>query len=743
MKKRYMLTAVLLFCIFGFVAVTDAAERRTIRVGDYWAIVMNNTFMGEGSVPDHGQMAHTNHLRWPIPAFQNWGWYMGEADWTDSSGTVWPVKLTGAAPVTANELEVTMPVPLENGDYISRYYRQQPPSITVDGVPLQAPMLTGDYVDASKIPGTADVMVEAKINTDLGVTIHHRVLAWDEKRHDNYVIREWTFTNTGNVDTDEEIELPDQTLDDLYYLQAARMELWNSDYWYSGRGEYEEDSLRARYAYPGDTPGGEDMTGNTTQQGWLEPQPGWLWNTHTVGSAMLHVDTSPTDPTDNFDQPAMTGTENSDLLWIRNDPSSTGPQAWEQVYRVMSEGWAWRGNVPELTDANNPYPDKTIRPGHHSVRMEDLGVMRGVKYIDNFEWTTYGASYFWAIGPYVLEPGQSFKIIYAKGYGALDPLKTWEVGEAWDNGNAEPPPGMTWNDAESRGEVDNMPPPYDAFPEIYKNDRNNWAKDAWVFSSIDSFLQNMHNAQWNARNDYNVPSAPPAPSIEVQSLPDKIRISWGDESESASDFAGYRLYRSEGHYYEGYIYDTRTKEHGEWEMIAEFEGSGTYSYDDTEVDRGVAYYYYVSAYDDGSDPPGVTGKSEVHESGKWMNVTTQPAHLTRSPGDELKDIRVVPNPYNISARTLQFPGEPDKIMFMNLPPYCKIRIFTESGDLVKTILHNDGSGDEPWGRNTSRHMTSSSDQIVVSGIYIAHIEELDAEENPTGNSIYKKFVIVR
>ena len=51
-------------------------------------------------------------------------------------------------------------------------------------------------------------------------------------------------------------------------------------------------------------------------------------------------------------------------------------------------------------------------------------------------------------------------------------------------------------------------------------------------------------------------------------------------------------------------------------------------------------------------------------------------------------------------------------------------------DLVDIIEHTDGSGDEIWNSITS------SRQIIVSGIYIAHFEM------PDGNAI-RKFAVVR
>ena len=112
-------------------------------------------------------------------------------------------------------------------------------------------------------------------------------------------------------------------------------------------------------------------------------------------------------------------------------------------------------------------------------------------------------------------------------------------------------------------------------------------------------------------------------------------------------------------------------------------------------------------------------------------MTTRAAYLTR-PAKELSTVRVVPNPYNINAHELQYPGESDKIMFLNLPPICTINIFTESADLVKTINHTNGAGDEAW-----QFSTSTTGQIVVSGIYFARLE------TPSGDSRIVKFIIIR
>jgi hypothetical protein len=108
-----------------------------------------------------------------------------------------------------------------------------------------------------------------------------------------------------------------------------------------------------------------------------------------------------------------------------------------------------------------------------------------------------------------------------------------------------------------------------------------------------------------------------------------------------------------------------------------------------------------------------------------VSVTQQPfwtrtnkgAYLLKPPSQTLDNIRIVPNPFNIRNTTTQYTGktEQNKIMFLNLPEKCTIRIFTERGDLIYTVNH-EGSGDNRW------DLITSSRQIVVSGVYVAHFE---------------------
>jgi len=95
---------------------------------------------------------------------------------------------------------------------------------------------------------------------------------------------------------------------------------------------------------------------------------------------------------------------------------------------------------------------------------------------------------------------------------------------------------------------------------------------------------------------------------------------------------------------------------------------------------------------------------------------------------------------------LQFgQSNPDRLAFYGLPPFCVIKIYTETGDLVETIDHTSSTGDELW------HSLTSSRQVVVSGLYIAYFEVTqDTYDDQTGvllfkkgENIIRKFIIIR
>jgi len=654
--------------------------------------------------------------------------YLFCTDWTDQDGNSHPIKQTGVGGGHVDELTVTMPLPGAEDITLHTYFRNTPPAITVDGWRIDEffPQ-AGEEVAPDKIPGTADIMVESTVNTDMGVTIHQKVLAWSQINHDDYHIYDWTFTNTGNVDLDDEIELQGQKINGFYIWRASRFgpSRIGRTYknWYSRYGEHPTDSLRIRYAYPARRSGKPyDDLGFQRRLGdsWFMRHPEY------AGEATLYVQRDPDDLSDWEMQPSVSGNGNCDVtmanwLWyeLSSDDIATQYSVYTQGFDTKAGKW---DNVMQ-TEAEGIWPGSK-----HAVRMDE----QGLKWVKDNHFYTWHPWTGHSSGPWDLEFGESIRYVYSKVMGSISPRIGWDVGVAWSEDKAEPPTGMVY------GVTDNAPPQYKVHPDLW-DDANDWAKDCWIFTGKDSLFNNANASLWAVRNDYDVPIPPPAPSIEVKSLPDRVRIEWdGTESEKASDFAGYRVYRA-----------IPTSDSSFWYPIFEC-GKGTPNaltnrYDDVTASRGVGYAYYVSAFDDGiGNKVDVHGRKESLESGKFLNETTlRTAHLTRPPAAKLSDIRVVPNPFNIGAEDLQYPGEPDKIMFLDLPGYCTIKIYTESGDLIKTLYHTDGSGDESWGDLLEEHSATEDGQIVVSGIYIAVIEENNEDGTPTGERTFVKFVIVR
>jgi hypothetical protein len=277
----------------------------------------------------------------------------------------------------------------------------------------------------------------------------------------------------------------------------------------------------------------------------------------------------------------------------------------------------------------------------------------------------------------------------------------------------------------------------------------NLYKKEWVLTCRDSLLQMFQNARANYNSGYKLPKPPPPPnSFTVRSAADRIRLSWADNATSHANFNGYVIYRSAGHVSDS---DARYEK-----IFACNADNVVHQYDDFTPVRGIDYYYYIQTKDDGSGNNGVPLYSSM-----FYTLTNEPAILQRPYGEKIQEVRVVPNPYDIRSSNWtgrSFTGTPDRLAFWGIPPVCQLKIFTERGDLIWEKYHDSYSGDELWDSKTKYG------QIVVSGIYILHVEVLDDirydediyDENTgdllhsrgdmmfrKGESVYRKFVIIR
>jgi hypothetical protein len=97
--------------------------------------------------------------------------------------------------------------------------------------------------------------------------------------------------------------------------------------------------------------------------------------------------------------------------------------------------------------------------------------------------------------------------------------------------------------------------------------------------------------------------------------------------------------------------------------------------------------------------------------------------------NQVASINVFPNPY-FAHNPYELNQYNRFVTFTNLPPKALIRIFTLTGEVIRTIDHNNTTGLEQW------DLRNTNGLPVASGIYIVHIEIPEV-----GNRILKLAVI--
>jgi hypothetical protein len=90
----------------------------------------------------------------------------------------------------------------------------------------------------------------------------------------------------------------------------------------------------------------------------------------------------------------------------------------------------------------------------------------------------------------------------------------------------------------------------------------------------------------------------------------------------------------------------------------------------------------------------------------------------------LDNIAAVPNPYVVTNSLEQLDHQnprdrgPRRMYFNHLPMECMIRVYTITGELVKTISHNSSmdDGKEYW------DLTTDDNFPIAFGVYVYHVD---------------------
>ena len=447
------------------------------------------------------------------------------------------------------------------------------------------------------------------------------------------------------------------------------------------------------------------------------------------GMVVIHADTSPSDNTDDPAQPKSNS-------YINSNDTYTFTAGLDQY------------DETGMTFKYNRYMANGNRGSFAERVWETTGGDAGT-----FSSNTSAAGYsqMLAFGPYQMAPGDKIKIVYAECADGLGHDYGYEVGQKW----------MKARKGATLTVVDPANP--SATMTINSDNCDAW-KNAMVYSGRDSLMNTFRKAI-NLYNDgfYNtIPEAPQPPaSVEIFSTEDGVKINWdGSASLSHTNFEGFRIYRAFAEKDSTYrlVLDCNITD-GDLDDYR-VESSNLFEYVDSEPQRGQNYYYYITAYDDGSQnllKPGVELESSPFytRTNRGATVKSPPAPIETfdinnydldNPADRKAImefiIKIVPNPINVRNEQIQFIGNVNKLLFAGVPTGCKIRIYTERGDFVAEVTESEAG--YAW------YLTTEWQQILVSGVYIAHfVMEEDYYDSKTGvrldqgDTMVKKFIVIR
>ncbi|MCB0281698.1 MAG: hypothetical protein H6627_03585 [Calditrichae bacterium] len=636
-------------------------------------------------------------LQWPaIYSYQDnqaaKGFWIGTTNFTDATGT-YPKRVVHIGPRVNGQNEF-FPVDFK---MTSKF---DPPVVFVDGVPSFDKQVVNDFVDPDL---KADRMIYNKVNSLLGITMERKIMQWSDQFHDNYMIYEYTFVNTGNTDSDAEIEHPETLTDVMFFWQyryAFTFEIGyliqNSSRWGINTmndargdgaenpelyGDPENERFRAQFAWHGYHSDKNVPYDNIGAPIFYPDAEGYIAKDDTVGRlgapqfggiVTMHADASASDHSDDLSQPSTTGWYGSD------EPNTSNNDPFNNAKMSSEYDWMTRGN----------------QSPRHARRVVPDGDYAGQSIMANVApGQPGGFSFGNGYGPYTMGPGDTVKIIMAEAVSGLSRNSCIEIGKQY-----------------KRGEI------------------SDYEKNTWVMTGKDSLFQTFRRAIANYESGYNLANSPkPTKVFNINGGGDRISLSWDLYDEEG--VSGFRIYRSVG------------RHDKPEELIAELPATAR-KYDDLSPIRGIAYYYYIQVVgEDQAAVPDLNIPATASLSSRYYTQSYDPTFLKRPPGDSetfaTKDskLRVVPNPYIISSdqNRLRFGTEnADRLAFFNIPGQCTIDIYTERGEKITTIDHSDGSGDEYW------NSVTSSNQLVVSGVYIAVVTD-----KQSGKKEIVKFVVIR
>ncbi len=587
----------------------------------------------------------------------------------------------------------------------------------------------------------AEVVQLTAFRMAIGVDIYRTTYNYTCPPDWDYLVQDFAVINTGNLDRDAAIDRPAKAINDFRFATGFEhttsgvangminpnrnkdddfIELiypWASDATYGTRSAY--------LAYDGD---GSGIDGPD----WGDPAQTVSGTTQTMGKdlfskaymafAYLFAESSPGSGVDDPTQPAsFTYFEENGYRLGRTRPGWDQGKAFKMI---------WCGHENAATNA----PTKVIPPNTPTngtaVNATVLAVFQGLVGPQPAGWT--------------LPAGGTYRVVAGIAAGGISDRLSKDLAFATLTRDAAGQPAAS---------------------------RQTASEIALIQSGRDSALRTLDRMFWNVNGfvpggryadkpaaynqAFNVPDPPRPPACFWVSNSDRrIDLEWTREAETTpdfdtgvNDFAGYRVYRA------------ASSPDSDWVLVKDLPKASlpttgtTVKWSDAapSVSRDFTYFYYVVAYDDGTQNWDTTpGIAKSLESGKYYTTTgwdwspVNPgffASPSTYPMTHLDSVIVVPNPYNSrSYNPKGAQGTIDRIFFKNLPQAATIRIYTAAGSPVKTLYHFAAPGAAD-GASIGWDMSNDVNQVVATGVYIYTVE---CTAGPAqGRTAVGKFIIIR
>jgi hypothetical protein len=656
------------FNIFMIAIIIIISEPLSAQYQVNWLSVgsLHNWYSEIGSEIEEGFVLEQQYgLQWPaifphqdIQASK--GIWIGSTNFTDQDGLFFPYKVVHVGPRVTGA-GVFFP---QEFKMISQF---ESPMVYVYGNISHDPhkIVTIDEVDPNLF---ADRVIINKVNTQLGITMTRRIFQFSQGFNDNYIISEYTFKNTGNVDGDPEIELPGTTLDSVYFYYLFRYAVCANTRYVIGNGtgwginsmldtrgdgvmtDPPDENFRAQYMWHGKFPPFTtyDNIGGPIWQSAVNVDPedtvGRLGASQFAGIVTLHADVSAVNNSDDISQPKTTSWEDSDgPLMANNDPY----------------------NIPKMTQEYTTMMTRGHRSPRHAYQVEPTGFPGFLQPTGNPALGTPGGfSFTNGYGPYTLAHGDSVTIIFAEAVSGISRELATSTGMQY-----------------KRGQI------------------NALQKNTVVFQSRDSLFQTFRNAIENYESGYAIPR-PPKPPLTFNVSRDSVRVflNWTiDESDPPEIFRIYRTF--------GKLYNT-------YQLIAELPAESRSFIDSVLLLANTPYYYYftcVGAYQPGgpATPPGRL------ESSRFYTQTYDPVVV--SIGTSVDDGGNSVLTYSLS-QNYPNPFNPNTIIEYSIPEtgYIKLKVYDILGNEVITLVN-----EEKTPGNYSVEWNASS---LASGVYVYRLQ---------------------